>query len=293
VIRFGLIGCGRFGRHYLTNLERHSLGRVSLLCTRRPVQEIPAATLLPWTEDFQCVCRSQEVDCVIVATPPGSHYRICREALLAGKHVICEKPFVFEPHQAEELCRLAEERNAILLINYIHLWNARLTEFFQSFDFSGQTQAFLSFQSNSQGPFRSDCPMLWDWYSHDLALLLHHVGGRMKHFRKSLFFNPGPSEAGVLSVEAEFERGRAHSYINTLAAGKRRSISIATPDRAALYEDDFSGDSLANLLRLFKAHFDTRTRISNGSLALEVTRYLRAIADSTGALLDKIPPPDL
>jgi len=247
------------------------------------VQDPHSAALVPWTDDFTSVCRSQEVDCVIVATPPESHYNICRAALSAGKHVICEKPFVFEPHQAEELCSLADERNTILLINYIHLWNSKLSEFFESFQFSRQTPSFLSFQSNSQGPFRLDCPMLWDWYSHDLALLLHHVGKRMTHFRKSFFLNPCASEAGVLCVEAEFEHGRAHSYINNLAAGKRRSISIATTDRAELYEDDFSGDSLANLLLLFKAHFEARTRISNGPLALEVTRHLRAISESQGS----------
>jgi predicted dehydrogenase len=283
VIRFGLIGCGRFGRHYLTNIQKHSIGRVSLLCTRKRVQDLAAAALVPWTDDFQSVCLSDDVDCVIVATPPESHYHICRAALSAGKHVICEKPFVFDPHQAEELCSLATERNAILVVNYIHLWNSRLTEFFQSFRFSRQTPAFLSFQSNSQGPFRSDCPMLWDWYSHDLALLLHHVGGRMTRLRKSLFLNPCASEAGVLSVEAEFEHGRAHSHINNLAAGKRRSISIATTDRTGLYEDDFSGDSLANLLRFIKANFEARTRISNGPLALEVTRLLSAISDPPGA----------
>lgn len=283
MIRFGLIGCGRFGRHYLTNIQKHSIGRVSLLCTRKRVEDLPVAALVPWTNDFKGVCLSDEVDCVIVATPPESHYAICRAALSAGKHVICEKPFVFEPHQAEELCSLAAQRNAILLVNYIHLWNSKLTAFFQSFQFSRQTQAFLSFQSNSQGPFRSDCPMLWDWYSHDLALLLHHVGGRMTHLRKSLFLNSFTSEAGVLSVEAEFEHGRAHSYINNLAAGKRRSISIATTERAGLYEDDFSGDSLANLLRFFKVHFEARTRISNGPLALEVTRHLRSISAPPGA----------
>jgi hypothetical protein len=280
VIRFGLVGCGRFGRHYLTNLQRHALGRVSLVCTRNPIQDLPAAESVAWTDDFQAVCFSGNVDCVIVATPPDSHYHICRAALLAGKHVICEKPFVFEPDQAEELCALARQKNTILLINYIHLWNSRLSGFFQSFQFSAGTPAFLSFQSNSQGPFRSDCPMLWDWYSHDLSILLHHVGGRMKHFQASLFLDQSRSEAGVLSVEAEFERGRAHSYINNLAAGKRRAISVSTGQRAELFEDDFSGDSLANLLRDFKTCFETRTHISNGPLALEVTRHLKALSTS-------------
>ena len=57
----------------------------------------------------------EDVDAVYVATPHLSHYTYSKQALLAGKHVLCEIPLVLEKEQAEELYRLAEEQGVILM----------------------------------------------------------------------------------------------------------------------------------------------------------------------------------
>ena len=56
-----------------------------------------------------------DVDAVYVATPHLSHYTYSKQALLAGKHVLCEIPLVLEREQAEELYKLAEEQGLILM----------------------------------------------------------------------------------------------------------------------------------------------------------------------------------
>ena len=55
-----------------------------------------------------------EVEFVYVASPNSLHYEQARLALEYGKHVICEKPFVTSRKKAEELIRLAEEKNLYL-----------------------------------------------------------------------------------------------------------------------------------------------------------------------------------
>lgn len=54
-------------------------------------------------------------DTVYVATPNHLHYEMTKQALLAGKHVICEKPFTLKEAQAQELAQLAKEKELILL----------------------------------------------------------------------------------------------------------------------------------------------------------------------------------
>jgi len=49
----------------------------------------------------------QSVELVVVNTPNATHYDYTKQALLAGKHVICEKPFTVTVAQAEELIQLA------------------------------------------------------------------------------------------------------------------------------------------------------------------------------------------
>lgn len=53
---------------------------------------------------------------VYVASPHYTHYDYVKKALLAGKHVLCETPFVFKESEAEELYSLAESKSLVLMV---------------------------------------------------------------------------------------------------------------------------------------------------------------------------------
>lgn len=57
-----------------------------------------------------------ECNAVYIASPHYTHYEYAKSALMAGKHVLCETPFVFSKAQAEELYQIAEEKNLVLMI---------------------------------------------------------------------------------------------------------------------------------------------------------------------------------
>lgn len=53
---------------------------------------------------------------VYIASPHYTHYDYAKSALLAGKHVLCETPFVFAREQAEELYHIADKNNLVLMV---------------------------------------------------------------------------------------------------------------------------------------------------------------------------------
>jgi len=55
-------------------------------------------------------------DAVYIASPHYTHYDYVKNALKAGKHVLCETPFVFNKAQAEELYSLAEHKKRVLMV---------------------------------------------------------------------------------------------------------------------------------------------------------------------------------
>lgn len=57
-----------------------------------------------------------ECDSVYIASPFDSHYEYCKLALLAEKNVLCETPFVLRKYEAEELFKLAEEKQRVLMV---------------------------------------------------------------------------------------------------------------------------------------------------------------------------------
>ena len=64
---------------------------------------------------YRQLIEDPEVDVVYVAAPYAQHYEISREALLAGKHVLCEKSLTATAREAEELIALASSRGLFLM----------------------------------------------------------------------------------------------------------------------------------------------------------------------------------
>jgi predicted dehydrogenase len=62
-------------------------------------------------------------DLIYIATPPFLHYQQSKNALLAGKHVICEKPAALKTSEAEELQLLARRLNLLYVVNLMQRYN--------------------------------------------------------------------------------------------------------------------------------------------------------------------------
>ncbi|MCI8274590.1 MAG: Gfo/Idh/MocA family oxidoreductase [Lachnospiraceae bacterium] len=78
-----------------------------------------------WFSDLDAMLADPKVSLVYVASPNSLHYGYAKKALLAGKHVICEKPFVGSAAEAKELFALASEKNVFLMeaITVLHMPN--------------------------------------------------------------------------------------------------------------------------------------------------------------------------
>ncbi|VFS43517.1 Uncharacterized oxidoreductase ydgJ [Serratia liquefaciens] len=73
--------------------------------------------------DYQSLFRGEAarpdgIQAVSVATPNNTHYAICRAALEAGLHVVCEKPLCFSSEEADELVALSQRRRKIIGVTY-------------------------------------------------------------------------------------------------------------------------------------------------------------------------------
>jgi len=65
-----------------------------------------------------------DVDVVVIATPNTTHADLARRALLAGKHVVVDKPVTVTAAEAEELGKLALARNRVLSVFHNRRWDA-------------------------------------------------------------------------------------------------------------------------------------------------------------------------
>lgn len=72
--------------------------------------------------------REDGIDFVTITAPNDVHYEAAKAFLENGIHVLCEKPLCFEIGQAEELKKIAEEKNLLFCVNYSYSGNAMVKE---------------------------------------------------------------------------------------------------------------------------------------------------------------------
>lgn len=112
-LRVAVIGCGVGKVHIRSYQALSERFEVEAVCDRDEAKARQTAALyhIPrWYADFDDVCELSGLDVIDICTPPGEHFAQIRQALAAGKHVICEKPLVGSLSQVDELA-VAEEQS--------------------------------------------------------------------------------------------------------------------------------------------------------------------------------------
>src|SRR5260370_10072676 len=121
----GVIGCGYWGPNLLRNFAENETAQLRWICDTDPerlgamARRYPAAQT---TTDYQKLLADTALDAVSVVTPVATHFQITKEALLAGKHVLVEKPLTATAREAEELIELANRNARILMVDHTFVY---------------------------------------------------------------------------------------------------------------------------------------------------------------------------
>jgi predicted dehydrogenase len=109
-IRTAIIGTGFMGRMHLEAIRRLESVEVAAIAgrTAEAAQRLAVGFNIPRiANDYREILRDPEIDAVHICTPNVRHFSIAKEALQAGKHVLCEKPLAVSTEEGKELVALA------------------------------------------------------------------------------------------------------------------------------------------------------------------------------------------
>lgn len=79
-------------------------------------------------ENAEAAFSDENIDVIHVCTPNAFHYPLAKQALLAGKHVICEKPLAINSHEAEELVQLAKQSGKVAAVPFVYRYHPMVRE---------------------------------------------------------------------------------------------------------------------------------------------------------------------
>jgi predicted dehydrogenase len=122
IINSAIIGFGNSGQTFLAPFIDANPGfNLKKISTSDPVKAAKAKAIYPNTEvasNAEQIISDSSIELVLIGSPNTSHLSLTKAALLAGKHVIVEKPFTITAADADELIALAKQQNKILSVHH-------------------------------------------------------------------------------------------------------------------------------------------------------------------------------
>lgn len=115
-LKAGIVGTGFIGVVHVDALRR--LGVEVLGVVGSTPDRAAAKGIAPAYESFDALLADERVDVVHVTTPNYLHYPQVKQALAAGKHVVCEKPLAVTSEESAELVDLAERSGLVNCTNF-------------------------------------------------------------------------------------------------------------------------------------------------------------------------------
>lgn len=174
MIKLGIIGCGHWGSNHIrifNTLENAKL----LICCDKDHSRLKSLSRvhpnLTTATDPDKVIANPNLDAIVVATPTATHYKLARAALLAGKHVLCEKPLSVRKEESAELVSLARKNKRVLMTGYVFLFNngiVALKDYIKNKELG--IILYLNFSRTNLGPIRDDVDVIYDLASHDISI---------------------------------------------------------------------------------------------------------------------------
>lgn len=117
--RWGIMATGRISKQFAQDLKNHVPDAVLTAVGSRSKESADAFADqygIPHRHtDYSDVANNPDVDVVYIGTPNNLHYENVKACLEAGKAVLCEKPFMLNSKQAQELVDLAQKKNVFLM----------------------------------------------------------------------------------------------------------------------------------------------------------------------------------
>ena len=116
-IRWAILGAGKIANSFVNDFAVTTGGQLVGVAARnkQKAAEFAAKYSLPMWFNYDELYSSKEVDAVYIATTHNFHFEQCKQCLLHGKHVLCEKPATLNDREFKELSALAHKNNLFLM----------------------------------------------------------------------------------------------------------------------------------------------------------------------------------
>ncbi|MAF25234.1 hypothetical protein CL634_06630 [bacterium] len=224
-LKLAVFGKGRFGSHYIRILnDRSDVELVDSIDSGTPADKL---------------LNNPEIDAVVLATPASTHFNLAKQAILASKHVLVEKPMVLSVADAEGLAADVKKSNQVFMVGHQYVYNDHIRHLKKIIDegsFGDIKQ--IAAEHLYPGPVREDVGAFWDAVPHELSIVDYLFGSlEIRQVTGKLSLGDDQRDDTV-QAKVEFTSGLELTLkISRIAKEKVHTINFIGEKNKALYND--------------------------------------------------------
>ena len=280
-IKTAVIGVGHLGDYHAQKYFNHPgvelAGVVDILPSR--AEEIGYKYQTDAYQDYRDVLG--RVDAVSVAVPTELHYRVGKDVLEAGVHLLMEKPITYDTAHADTLIDMARCRGLVLQVGHVERFNPAVV----MLESLTKKPVFIESQRLHLFTTRgTDVDVVLDLMIHDLDIILHLVGSPIKALNAvGMSVVTGKTDIG--NVRLIFENGTVASLTASRVSGTTvRKIRVFQPN------DYLSADCLKRELTVAPLMPSGAAGDGHQSIRSSKTKFPGSdpLADQIGAFVNSV-----
>jgi predicted dehydrogenase len=238
----GMIGAGRWGFNWVRTLAALPAATLRWCC------DVNAASLERVRDQFPHVATTERLDdllsdmaldAVVIATIAPTHFEVARKALLAGKHVLVEKPMTLTAAEAHALTELAGRQRRVLMVGHLLEYHPVVGRLRQMIDAGELGEvSYLVSQRLNFGTIRADENAWWSLAPHDISVANRLFGAApvSVQCRGQAIVRPGVEDVVFATLEYPGSR-LAHFHVSWLDPHKSRTLTVVGSRKMAVFDD--------------------------------------------------------
>jgi UDP-2-acetamido-3-amino-2,3-dideoxy-glucuronate N-acetyltransferase len=243
MVNIGIIGVGEWGKNHVRifkELEFYNKCSLLKVCDRNQdyAQSVSKIFNVASTSNPENIVKDSNIDAVVVCTPASTHYELVKTALLNNKDVLVEKPICLKSEEAEELVRLAEKNNKILLVGLTYAYNNGILALKEAIEkgILGNIDLIKSQRRNIFKP-RPDCGVIFDFAYHDIFIADYLLDKHPIEVNAVAKFLPNGHDYKA-NINLKYENNvDVDIWVDLITAPKIRMIEVVGSEKTAIFDD--------------------------------------------------------
>ena len=238
----GMIGAGRWGFNWVRTLAALPNAALRWCCDVSPASLEKVRGVFPQvqtTTRLDDVLADPALDALVIATIAPTHYDVARRALLAGKHVLVEKPMTLTTADAHALTALAARQGRVLMVGHLLEYHPVVRRLRRMIDDGELGEvSYLVSQRLNLGTIRADENAWWSLAPHDISVANRLFGAAplSVQCRGQCIVRPGIEDVVFATLEYPGSR-LAQFHVSWLDPHKSRTLTVVGTRKMAIFDD--------------------------------------------------------